>query len=520
MASLYTLPEEVLLKIFSYLQPEDLMFGVRRTCHYFHDMSLEPSLWTHVTVTNFAPVTLSSMDIETPVSNFVNSLVKYFTMGPRLRQIELNSFVNFELLKAILDHCLQLENLALANLKLTPKDSFTAVSKDPRRLFSLRMEHCQNLNDDCLKCMALIFPNLKSIHLSLTEKMTDDGVRLLLGACPHLTSLKLTLPHVHDSANSAEMATIRGNCLKELHHSGNLQCLVLENFIQIPETVFRDLFQNQQNLRTIELRRCVVDNSDLMALAGSCRLLQTVTVRDCPAVDSAGVSFLMTNLPHLQTLNCQLHRPHVMKLKQLQPSRKRTRSGGLVLLDQPRTWLSSLKLEVCQEMTSANVSALASLCPYLRSLHLQGANFVNDLTIRMVLRSFPQLHDLGLESLSKVANEENQLTSDCLSDIHRWGQGLQSLQLVTFFRSFTIDDLARHIARSPSLVSCCVPMFTKPNDDTRAGVIRDIKEKVGQMSDGKKTAVAWESSVDKDFHRDGLQRRLLCMCIYHWPRIS
>ncbi|KAL8588837.1 hypothetical protein ACOMHN_011553 [Nucella lapillus] len=642
MASLYALPEEVLLKIFSYLQPEDLMFGVRRTCHYFHDLSLEPSLWTHVTVTNFSPEILFSVDADRPVSNFVcekfyrkllqqkcirrgvggcegsgpkkkrqtgkgsdtvpirrvirsfeergkvwfrcsatrhlfiphlqrltldrqrwqsmdvvakysalqhldvkvdddsfpsrdvgkpkgwyvisvfetlkclaklktlkfidlnnqahipavtNSMVEYFSTGPPLKQIEIAMFVNDKILKAILSHCLQLEILALVKPKLPSKCSFTAVSKDPRRLLSLRVEHCQNLNDDCLKSMALIFPNLKSLHLSLTVKMTDDGVGCLLKACPQLTSLKLISPEratnedARNTGDSGEI-TIHGHCLEEL--SGNLQCLVLENFVYLSNPVFENLCRRQQNLRTIELRRCVVDNSDLMALVGSCRLLQTVTVRDCPAVDSAGVSFLMTNLPRLQTLNCQLHPSRVMKLKQLQPSRKRTRSGGLVLLDQPRTWLSSLELDACQELTDANVSALASLCPYLRSLRLRGANLVNDHTVRMVLRSFPQLKHLHLSAVSRDA-VENKLTVVGLRHLIRWGRCLQSLELVTPHRSFTINDLANFVVCSSSLVNLTVPM--DPDRDggrcySSFDTINKLKRKTEEKTNERKTVVA------------------------------
>ncbi|KAL8563914.1 hypothetical protein ACOMHN_049570 [Nucella lapillus] len=530
MASLALLPDEVVLQIFSYLLPEDLLFGIKGTCRYFRDLCSEPSLWNHVTITNISPETRIFIDDhqsgERPASNFVScefykkllrqrcvrrggggeaeagggpekevqtgkilgtvpvkngvtsleergevwttctatqgvfyphlqrltlvseflppmqflarysalqvldlkfrscllqlpspygeneigrfaiilfenlksltslqilkffclagaplthenaavskSMVKYFSTGPRLRQIELNCFVNDEIFKAILNHCLQLETLALAHAEPAPKASFTAVLKDPRQLVSLKVEDCSNLNDDFLKCVALIFPNLKSLHLSLTSKMTDCSVGLLLGALSQLTCLKLTSSGGYrNTADCTEI--VFGDCLEKLHHGVDLQCLVLENFYLyfLPDPVFNNLCRRQQNLRTIELKKSDVTDSDMLTLTDNCRLLQNVTVRFSD-VTTAGVTTLMTNLTHLRTLTCEMHHLLQFEIEKLQPlGSRRTEPGGLVWLIQPRAWLHSLDLGPCQEFTFAGVQALASLCPYIRRLHLQ-----------------------------------------------------------------------------------------------------------------------------------------------------
>ncbi|KAL8563913.1 hypothetical protein ACOMHN_049569 [Nucella lapillus] len=111
--------------------------------------------------------------------------------------------------------------------------------------------------------------------------------------------------------------------------------------------------------------------------------------------------------------------------------------------------------------------------------------------------------------------EKNKLTARCLSHINQRGHSLQKVQLITFYRAFTLEELANHIARSgSSLLRWYVPMRREGDRSSCHEALSDLKVKVELMTAEKKTVVA--RPVERSIWRYPVW--VLCVQVCHWPK--
>ncbi|KAL8577308.1 hypothetical protein ACOMHN_048362 [Nucella lapillus] len=390
-------------------------------------------------------------------------MVEYFVSGPRLREIDISlDKVNDEVFRTIMDHCSELEDLALRCPDLTVKE-FTAVlsKKQWPLLTSLRLTGCEVLDDACLRALPVAFPNLKCLKLSLTKAMTDDGIGKLLRECSQLRSLNLSTLF---SFMEMDVETVKttGCCLKELAYHGNLHSLYMHEFDLTNECDgwdFEKLCQRQQNLHTIELSACDVKNSTILAMADHCPLLHSVKMISCFGLTSGQQAVLLARLPHLQTLywgnsqflNVQERRPpgEVMLLNQ--PTEQHSSS-----LHKPS--LDSLTLNCRKERMAGRKLAFTSFFSLLHlDVTVQILGGLCDDNVACILGMCPKLQTLSLRPnyIVRPWQTETSLTEDSLNHIQKLGKCLHTLQLLTYW-SFSYIALAQTLVDLPQLRKCAI----------------------------------------------------------------
>ncbi|KAL8569955.1 hypothetical protein ACOMHN_056387 [Nucella lapillus] len=423
------------------------------------------------------------------------SMVDYFVSDPRLREIDISlDMVNDEVFRTIMDHCSELEDLTLRCLKFTVGE-FTAVlaKKQWPLLTSLRITDCEVLDDACLRALAVAFPNLKCLKLSLTKTMTDDGMGKLLRECCQLRSLNLSTLF----NTSAGIGKLTGCCLKELAYHGNLYSLYLHNFDLTCERDgwdFEKLCQRQQNLHTIELSVCEVKTCTILAMADHCPLLQTVKMISCRGLTSGQQAVLLARLPHLQTLywdDARSLSENGSEMFSWEDVQERRPSGEGMLLNQPteqhssslhKPSLDSLTLNCRKERMAGRKLVFPSFFSLLH-LDMHTGRLCDD-TVAHILGMCPKLQDLSLRlSPCGMRQRETKLTEASLTYIQELGRCLRTVQLLTF-RSFTSAALARTLVDLPQLRQCAVlcpdQTSTKNMDQT---IVRDLSMALKERGD-------------------------------------
>ncbi|KAL8577300.1 hypothetical protein ACOMHN_048354 [Nucella lapillus] len=385
------------------------------------------------------------------------SIVEYFVSGPRLREIDISlDKVNDEVFRTIMDHCSELEDLALRCPGFTVKE-FTAVlsKKQWPLLTSLRLTGCEVLDDACLRALPVAFPNLKCLKLSLTKAMTDDGIGKLLRECSQLMSLNLsTLFSFMEMA--VEKVKTTGCCLKELAYHGNLHSLYLHEFDLTNECDgwdFEKLCQRQQNLHTIELSACDVKNSTILAMADHCPLLHSVKMILCFGLTSGQQAVLLARLPHLQTLywgNSQFLSENGSEMFSWEDVQERRPPGEVMLLNQPTE----------QHSSSLHKPSLDSLTLNCRKERMAGrklafTSFFSLLHLDVTVQILGGLCDDNVACILGPWQTETSLTEDSLNHIQKLGKCLHTVQLLTYW-SFSYIALAQTLVDLPQLRKCAI----------------------------------------------------------------
>ncbi|KAL8569959.1 hypothetical protein ACOMHN_056391 [Nucella lapillus] len=402
------------------------------------------------------------------------SMVEYFVSGPRLREIDISlDKVNDEVFRTIMDHCSELEDLALRCPDFTVKE-FTAVlsKKQWPLLTSLTITDCEVLDDACLRALPVAFPNLKCLKLSLTKAMTDDGMGKLLRECCQLRSLNLSTLFSSMEIWAGEKVKTTGCCLKELAYHGNLHSLYLHEFDLTNECDgwdFEKLWQRQQNLHTIELSVCDVKNCTILAMADHCPLLQTVKMISCRGL-TFGQKAILARLPHLQTLywgNSQFLSENGSEMFSWEDVQERRPSGEGMLLNQPteqhssslhKLSLDSLTLNCRKERMAGRKLAFTS---FFSLLHLDVTvptlGGLCDDNVACILRMCPKLQTLSLRPnyIDRPWQTETSLTEDSLNHIQKLGKCLHTVQLLTYW-SFSYIALAQTLVDLPQLRKCAI----------------------------------------------------------------
>jgi len=268
----------------------------------------------------------------------------------------------------------------------------------------------KDISDASLQALAVRCPQLRVVEIAGSDKLTDDGVRALIGGCPNLGYLALpfckqltgtVFENVNDNSSSMALATSSSSLSSSASSSfpfsttiemskplimPNLQYLDLSRCLNVNDGTLERLAQMCHNLVSLNLTACEdVTDGGLVAIARACSKLKSVTLSRCVKVTDVAVGEFA-----------------------------RSCGSGLV----------SLSLDNCHLITDASLVALGKNCGELTELDLSCCEKVTDEGLKQLGMGLcgGRLEKLSLEEVTQVTNEG-------LKGIGEWGFNLKGLRL-------------------------------------------------------------------------------------------
>ncbi|KAG2614519.1 F-box/LRR-repeat protein 3-like isoform X1 [Panicum virgatum] len=225
--------------------------------------------------------------------------------------------------------------------------SVAAITSSCTSLISLRMESCSHVSSGALQLIGKNCSHLEELDLTDSD-LDDEGLKALAG-CSNLSSLKIGIClRISDEG----LTYIGKSCPKlrdiDLYRCGGISD---DGVIQIA--------QGSPMLASINLSYCIeITDRSLMSLS-KCTKLNTLEIRGCPKVSSAGLSEIAMGCRLLSKLD-------IKKCFQIN-------DVGMLYLSQFSHCLRQINLSYCS-VTDIGLLSLSSICGLqnMTIVHLAG----------------------------------------------------------------------------------------------------------------------------------------------------
>ncbi|GFN89651.1 F-box/lrr-repeat protein [Plakobranchus ocellatus] len=366
-----SLPDDLLLKIFSHLPTNHLCKCAQVCRHWYNAVWDHPALWTSIVINN------PNLDI--------NRALKYLT-----RRLSYNTP----------KVCMILEKININGCsKLTDSGLQTVVKRCPE-LRCLDMQGCTlitntGVTEAVSRCVNLERLDVTGCPLVTCISLTEAALHC--GAARHLQRIYLRYldmsdcPHVTDG----DLLTVSSQCTQLLFFYLRRCPLVSDLGVSYIAT-------NCGSLREVSLSDCHnVTDLGMRELAKLGENLRYLSVAKCEKVSDHGVSHIALNCPKLRYLNVR--------------GCEAVSDRGLDLLARSCLRLRSLDVGKC-DITDTGLYALSTYCPQLRKLGLKSCDGVTDRGLVLMAYRCPQLRQLHVQDCSR-------LTPEAYSMVRRYCKG-------------------------------------------------------------------------------------------------
>lgn len=276
----------------------------------------------------------------------------------KLKKLKLEKIsVGNEGLVAIGEHCRSLTRAKFASLSCCDEEGFMGFCGGAglRQLRSLLISCCPGITDVSLEKVGKVCKDLKMCVLSQCEAVTDIGLKAFMQCCLCLDSLQLEKCHSITQAG-----------------------------------VYAALTQCKGRLRSLGLSKCdglndVGVHSFVPPL--TCLSLKSLQVAQCKGVGNGCVVMMGLCCPSLEHLD-------------LSGLTSITDGAVISILQRCGDHLLSVNLTKCINITDAAISALATYCPNLEILTLDGCCQVGDIGLHAVAVECSFLKELDVSGLA------------------------------------------------------------------------------------------------------------------------
>lgn len=364
-----TLPNEIILLIFSFLNQRDLK-QIALVCHRFYALAKDHCLW-------------SKLDIES--TDVTSLLLDNFT---RVRQ------VNMTRSKA--------KNLTNKSLRV-----FFQNSKDT--LKTIHLSHCSDkylCGDNVLLHIATHCRKVNSISLPWSNT-TDNGIDALTMSNLMLSYLDISGNCFISDGSFVNLLQKSGAILETLKVNGcfaltqNSFVAIADNCINISvldiglcpkigkESIIL-ISSALKNLREFDLRGLnAVDDYCLSCIAKNCKLLAKLVLANCKSLSDNGISNLGYDLPNLTSLDlsgcssitddgcCNLAHALINASYLDFSSTSISYVSLFAFTENFYHSLQCLKISFCNNITHDSVERLVSFCFKLNTLHVHGCKRID-----------------------------------------------------------------------------------------------------------------------------------------------
>ena len=271
-APVFSVHEEVVLRIFSFLPLSDLI-RVSRVCRWWYRLSFDRFLFKNVDLRPFATRLTDPVKIELLFTKRMASIVQC---------LDLSGFnISGETLRILASSCSQLRVLKLKSVTFTPgtkgKDTF------PENLKILDIRLSQG-HPDVYRAIASNLENIRSLRLCdafLYTLLQDGTLKTTIKSLKYLRELDLSHCHLLDdntlslftSCSRLEALSVRkcfmltGSFVNDfLQSCAHLKTLILDG-ISISDNTLQNIMWNHSNLAHLELGCCPLISSRVLNLA-------------------------------------------------------------------------------------------------------------------------------------------------------------------------------------------------------------------------------------------------------------
>ncbi|XP_063151816.1 S-phase kinase-associated protein 2 [Candoia aspera] len=288
-----SLPDELLLGIFSYLTLADLL-KVSQVCQRWHRLSLDESLWQTLDLAgkNLLSgvigqlLSLGVIAFRCPRSCIGTPLFKT-SRALCVQHLDLsNCTIKVADLESILSRCQSLQNLSLEGLVLSA-DIVRSIAQNPN-LVRLNLSGCSGFSADILEVMLKSCPRLEELNLGWCD-FTAEHLKIVVSHVPPKL-LQLNLSGYRQNLLMPDVKTLLERCPGLIH-------LDLSDSVMLKPECFV-YFHQLTRLEHLGLSRCYQIPPAALLELGEIATLKTLQVFGI--VTASSLQLLKATLPHIK----------------------------------------------------------------------------------------------------------------------------------------------------------------------------------------------------------------------------
>lgn len=403
---LANLPEELLEKIFSYLDSEDLKqvelvnLQFRRIIYYPEIKDFENTKWKQVSNIIFTEKyfgqLIRKLDLQNCQLDNVN-LVSLLKNCPFLKRLSICSagIDTSTLTNLIANHCHQLEELKLfgaATGNDFTDDDLLKLSSSLKHVKVFEL-HSATLTGSCLPTI-FKFSHLEKLAFTSCQYLTDS----------HITNSALQLTHLKEL--SFKNLKITGKCLQAIgRFCHQIEKLTFDS-IELDFAGLNLATGALPNLREISFSKCSIRGWSIQNL--NLAFLKKVSFVDCDLSDQS-ISAFASSLTHVRELTisgCEeitgtsfgLLGNHCNKLRKVDFSNcVNLSNGNLVSLAPALKNVTAICLDFCASLTGANFKKFGEHCERLEKVSLADCHLQERYLFQIIdeTKRYPEGHQMA-----------------------------------------------------------------------------------------------------------------------------
>lgn len=389
------LPNEMLLKIFSFCSVEDLVLNIQYVNAHWRDLVNDVKNWKHLSycpsrsvglkgiikVLTHAPMLHSLVLLEHVDELMINIVCTCCPLITTLEFYDIHT-VTVQMLEKISKYLTSLENLTLRSMDIESQ-KFASVLGQFHKLKKLSLLHTFYMGADLLKCIADGCMSLEYLRLDGID-VNDTMVQYFINKkASQLKSILLdgfrlssaSLHGIKECVNLEEFMFYDCTTLTEgvfldivsLPKIRNLQ--LPEAYLICPNTLIFGLRQmNLSGLTELNISKSFLNDTGAKCLAENCRHLKYLNLASCKCLTDSALKYISSccELQHLNVKSCvftdegMIYLPSLRQLRYLNISRNKVTDVGLEYVMQC-SQLTGLQMNYCSVSASCVKMVLSVL---------------------------------------------------------------------------------------------------------------------------------------------------------------
>lgn len=358
------LPEELKLKVLSFLLPKDLI-RASATSRGFHKACLDGQLWP----------TISSLELNNKmaIASMQSLMAK---SGPFMKHLSLRGY---RLTQAMgpstieRSNCTNLESLALEGSDMS-RTQLKMLLQTNKWLLSLDLKGLNCVDDEMCNTIAECCPKITVLDLSWCKNITPRGVTSILDKCRHLRDIRLAeMPQFEQNSRALAVALHNVRFLQRLDLSycndiTNESVAIIMHGVDPPRDVFTGMpLVRLHHLRHLDISHCPNLTDGAIEVIGQCTTLLESLIATGLNVTPIGFRYVLASAEYLKTLD----------LDDIEGMDDNLLVHGIPINEMAQS-LKHLSVSSCEHITDAGVIAVLKACPNLQTLRVDGTEITDE----------------------------------------------------------------------------------------------------------------------------------------------
>lgn len=368
--TIQSLPQEILLKIFSFLQPYELWKHVSNVCLQWRRLAYDCSLWHKLALSTWGS-NMSGFELCKIILHVSSSV----------QQLELHGMQDITPaeMAVVAENCPGLTHLNLGFISSVNRVMINAVLSTCPHLQYLNVEGCRNVNHEIAR--EIVNTGLSLTRLNFSHcPLVDESLLLLSQQLPCIKAL-----------NIDGISWISNRAIQELvqNHSSTLEELELDG-AELTDVATKAL-AHCQNLTSLSISFCELLTDASLYSIQMLPALQKLCLRKGQGFTANGLAMFLSSL-NLKSL----HHLDLSECASLQDN------AVQAVTQQCGSCLKTLNLSWCWDVTDVGLTAIVDKCSRLKELHLVGLHRVMGSCLDRIPEEMPCLKHMDLQQCNLI----------------------------------------------------------------------------------------------------------------------